>query len=279
MSPDLLAEDANPGLEDSDNFKWNQVWRVSDYEPDRVVAVAYHMGAIASFDGWLYFGTINPPALPIAAHSSRYGFSEVSGNELLDRLLVMLGTLRGSIIVRGRTFGDPILLPEYQLVSGSPFLTVYNPAVGWLLRENNMGLTQGGFPRSGLNGLDNYWNSHIWSMATLNSSLLIGTLDWSAIYLNFLEAGIDADIADALPFLLPVQDLNGADLFRFLAGIEVPEEVDSGGNNNPYTCGWNSMAVQGNEVFMSGFNPFNVPGAASNSPPPTGGWSISSVYY
>ena len=38
-----------------------QIWTASDYEPDKVIASTYFAGALASYKGFVYFGTLNFP--------------------------------------------------------------------------------------------------------------------------------------------------------------------------------------------------------------------------
>lgn len=61
------------GLTSSDAGNWNKVWSVTEYEPDLVVALHYGGGAMASFDGYLYWGTMHVPGTSSLAHTIGYG--------------------------------------------------------------------------------------------------------------------------------------------------------------------------------------------------------------
>ena len=68
MSPPLPQS----GLTSADATNWTKVWTVSDYEPDPVTASVWLAGGIASFDGYLYWGTINFPGTGTVAHARVY---------------------------------------------------------------------------------------------------------------------------------------------------------------------------------------------------------------
>jgi hypothetical protein len=42
---------------------WPKVWSVTDYEPDPLIALTYGGGALVSFDGYLFWGTMHVPEL------------------------------------------------------------------------------------------------------------------------------------------------------------------------------------------------------------------------
>ncbi len=52
---------------------WQLVWSVADYEPDLVIGLHYGGGAMASFDGHLYWGTMHVPGTASLAHTIGYG--------------------------------------------------------------------------------------------------------------------------------------------------------------------------------------------------------------
>jgi len=61
------------GLTSSNAGAWNKVWSVTEYEPDLVIALHYGGGAMASYDGYLYWGTMHVPGTSSTAHSIGYG--------------------------------------------------------------------------------------------------------------------------------------------------------------------------------------------------------------
>ncbi|WP_269523872.1 hypothetical protein [Coraliomargarita parva] len=61
------------GLTSAHAGSWKLVWSVVDYEPDLVIALHYGGGAMASFDGYLYWGTMHVPNTANFAHGIAYG--------------------------------------------------------------------------------------------------------------------------------------------------------------------------------------------------------------
>ncbi|MCH7228407.1 hypothetical protein [Haloferula sp. A504] len=61
------------GLRSFNANQWNLVWSVTDYEPDLILAMAYGGGALASFDGYLYWGTMHVPGTSSLIHDTFYG--------------------------------------------------------------------------------------------------------------------------------------------------------------------------------------------------------------
>ena len=61
------------GLNAFHSNSWTLVWSVVDYEPDLILSLFYGGGAMASFDGYLYWGTMHVPGTFIQAHDTVYG--------------------------------------------------------------------------------------------------------------------------------------------------------------------------------------------------------------
>lgn len=61
------------GLTGFNAGQWKQVWSVIEYEPDLIIAMHYGGGAMASFDGYLYWGTMHVPGTANLAHDTLYG--------------------------------------------------------------------------------------------------------------------------------------------------------------------------------------------------------------
>jgi hypothetical protein len=54
-----------PGVPSSDINKWTKIWTVDQYEPDPLIAKTYGGGALASFGGYLFWGTMHEPGWPL----------------------------------------------------------------------------------------------------------------------------------------------------------------------------------------------------------------------
>lgn len=66
------------GLRPAQAEGWQIIWSARDYEQDEVTARMYNGGALASFEGHLYWGTTHAPMSAGLAHSQFYGFSKTS---------------------------------------------------------------------------------------------------------------------------------------------------------------------------------------------------------
>ena len=69
MSPVVPAG----GLTAAYSTQWQKIWSVANYEPDQVLALTLGGGALASFDGYLYFGTMQVPGTGSTAFQLLYG--------------------------------------------------------------------------------------------------------------------------------------------------------------------------------------------------------------
>jgi hypothetical protein len=69
MSPVVPAA----GLTTAHRTQWQKVWSIANYEPDQVIALTMGGGALASFDGYLYFGTMQVPGTGQIGYQFMYG--------------------------------------------------------------------------------------------------------------------------------------------------------------------------------------------------------------
>lgn len=110
-----------------------QVFSWTWYEPDRLVASTYYGGPMRSFDGYLYFGSINFPFSGAMAHTTHREAGRERdawggpANPSADR---------GVIVVRGRGVGSAS--PTFELLYGEEALPKFSPGTGcvraWLRR-------------------------------------------------------------------------------------------------------------------------------------------------
>jgi hypothetical protein len=286
MSPEipeggLTAQHAEEGI-------WKKVWSVNNYEPDPVTGYTYGGGALASFDGYLYWGTMHVPMLSALAHSRFYKYEA----DQQDVLMALIGTYRSISIFRGRNF-DPSAEPEIQLVYGMPRLPVFIPdGMGggeWIIRNNEMG---GAMPLYGPSGFGNPFNNYTWTMDVFHDQLFVGTMDWSYLMFGQSEAGFPEDLPfDCDQFQFPgmtceqmeeVYDqfveafdptrLFGADLFRFTGSDSpaIPESLAGVGNYTSY--GIRTM-VSAETLYLGMANPMNLLTDPTDDIP-EGGWEL-----
>ena len=102
---------------------WTKVWNASQYEPDPVTAASYATGALTSFDGYLYWGTMHVPWAATGVFLEVYGVPQTT-NEWIN---AVVGTFRTTTIFRGQNFSTT---PSIQLLYGSPVLEAYTPPSG-----------------------------------------------------------------------------------------------------------------------------------------------------
>lgn len=248
------------GLTSADADSWTKVWEVDDYEPDPVTAATYGMGAMASFDGYLYWGTMHVPFVATYAHFLVY---EPEGEDVLEQAI--RGTWRAIAIFRGRNFGS--ISRSVELLYGESFLPVYLPASTpgepgvWLNLPNRMGLLFGA-PRFGASGFGNPYNNYTWTMSVFNGQLFVGTMDWSYLIAQVQEAWPGLDLG-SFP-----EGQHGADLFRFVSSkyAAVAESLNGVGNFANYGI---RTVVSDDALYLGMANPMNL-----LTDPMLGGWEL-----
>ncbi|HSJ58607.1 MAG TPA: hypothetical protein VLC95_15600, partial [Anaerolineae bacterium] len=116
------------GLDAGHSPLWQKVWQADDYEADPLVAHTYMGGGLASYGGYLYWGTMHFPTLGAIGHLLTYGVPE----DPEDVLAVLLATHRPINIFRGTDFGTPGEVQ--QVLYGLPWMPAYDPATGeWVV--------------------------------------------------------------------------------------------------------------------------------------------------
>jgi hypothetical protein len=258
MSP-LIPEG---GLSAADADGWQRIWQAGDYEPDPVTAATYGGGALHSFDGYLYWGTMHVPFVASVAHLTVYGPPE----DPLQTVAAILGTHRSISIFRGRDLGTAD--QEVELVYGRALLPVYVPPLGWLILPNNMGST----PLWGPSGFGNFYNNYTWTMEVYDDQLFVGTMDWSYLLDEGLPLILEyLGIPPDTPILLPEGE-HGADLYRFSA-VDAPAEAESlDGMGNPTNYGIRTM-LSADDLYLGMANPMNLLTDPEDDLP-EGGWEL-----
>lgn len=275
------------GLTAADKANWEIKWKVTDYETDPVTAATYGGGALHSFDGHLYWGTMHVPFLSTIAHFRTYGIPSTPDSVFAS----ILGTFRAISIFRGKDF-DSNSGPDIELLYGSPILPKYSPVNGWSIMAN----ANNQIPLYGLPGFGNPFNNYTWTMSTYENQLYVGTMDFS--YLLFGELDIN------IPMTLPVScdglglgdmecqmlekaymtfakifnpaNFVGADLMRFADANSpaIPESIAGVGNNSSY--GIRTMIGDNDGLFLGMANPMNLLTCSDNKSINNGdgGWSL-----
>ncbi len=264
MSPEISGD----GLTTADANSWQKVWTVTDYEPDPVVAATYGGGALKSYGGKLYWGTMHVPFVSTFAH-----FSVYPPQTLEDSISGILGTYRAISLFSGDNFGTPD--QEVTLLYGNANLPKYTYGTGWEIVPNNMGAT----PLYGPSGIWNLFNNYTWTMDVYKDELFVGTMDWS-----FLLYGVLGDLfANAFSFDVKDGGANykdvggysfpsfffGADLFRFPTPNAFAVPVSLNGVGNYLNYGIRTMVADDDNLYLGTANPMNLS--------PDGGWELVEV--
>jgi hypothetical protein len=243
MSPLIPAG----GLTTAHAGGWSKVWDAASYEPDPVTASTYGGGALHSYGGWLYFGTMHVPFVAAAAHFAAYG----TPSDPAQLLAAYLGTHRAIAIFRGRDFATA---PSVELLYGEAQLQAYDAVAGWRSMANGTGP-----PRFGPSGFGNFFNNYTWTMDAWDGDLYVGTMDWS--YLAGDQLGLP-------PGVLPY----GADLYRFDGTADPAVAVSTDGLGNYANYGIRTMLAD-DALYLGTANPMNLMTDLADQLP-EGGWEL-----
>jgi hypothetical protein len=265
MSPPVPAG----GLTRANAGQWIKVWAADNYEPDPVIATSYAGGALMSFGGYLYWGTINLPYASTQAWVAEYG--PPANEEEFKQLLAL--TFRTAVVFRGRNFDTT---PEINLLYGAQKLTKYTPGSPgtWTLADNNMPAGTKA-PLYGPAGFGNPYTLYIWSMAVWDNKLWVGTFDWS--YIVYLSQNI-ITLPDGarLPKLQPQANepnVYGGDLYFFpnASSPAVAEDIFGLGNYSSY--GVRNLVPAAGSMYVGMANAMNLL-TDPNDTLPQGGWEL-----
>ena len=246
-------------LDSTDADDWEQIFRIDQYEPDPVTARAIASGGIASFDGYIWFGTLITVGIPALAWIEAYGIP--IGEERINE--VILGTYRPLTLFRGRmvdAVGGPTF--EVEVLYGNEELPVYQFFPG-NFQPQPTGL---GPPTEGLGGIDEMFNTYTWAVQVGADGLLyVGTLDNS-----FSLQGVQIPGQDPVAATGAVGRQNfGADLFAFGPGSTKARVITRRGFGNDTNSGIRNMVAGQTGIYAGTGNVSNI--AAE------GGWELHRI--
>jgi len=237
---------------------WKEIWNASYYEPDPIVALTYGGGAIASYDGYLYWGTMHVPGVAAQAVAKAYN---INISDQIKKAELFLNTNRAISIYRASNIGTDT---KIELLYGDTTLKTYDAKTkSFVNTPNKMGKALWG-----PSGFGNMFNNYTWTMQVYNQKLYIGTMDWSYLgleeepklidYLN--QQGIEVD--------------PGADLWRIESSSgngAVAEDLTGVGNYANY--GIRTTLVDEKNFYLGMANPMNLM-TDPNDDKPEGGWEL-----
>ena len=261
MSP-LLGEN---GLTKTDSGSWSKVWNAFDYETDEITARTYNGGALASFKGYLYWGSLHIPFGGAFNHASFYNLTQEWRFGLPNIPAfseALLATNRPNSIFRGRYFGTES--QETEVLYGLQRMPTFVDGA-WELLPNKMGE-----PRYGRAGFGNIFNSYTWAMTVHKESLYVGTLDLSQVYSSVLIPFFAQTFVNPFPSFEIPGTTYGADLFA-LDEDGRATLVDAGGLGNYGSYGIRTMLSLDDSFFIGTATPMNL---MTRDGDPQGGWEL-----
>jgi len=261
MSPPIPAG----GFTSSAVTDWTKVWDATFYEPDPVTARTYGGGALASFDGYLYWGTMHVPMLSTLAHFRAYNYTP----DQTQLTAAILGTYRAISIFRGRNFASA--KPEMEVLYGESMLPVYRNG-SWTMAKTGMGK-----PKWGSSGMGNFFNNYTWAMAVFKNKLYVGTMDWGYLASDLMDALAKEMIGVPLgSAILPLNSSYGADLFSFASSRSAATQISKDGMGNYLSYGIRNMLATSDALYLGMANPMNLMTDPKDNKP-EGGWELIQV--
>lgn len=266
MSPEL-GEDGR--LSTNDENGWQKVFTVSDYEPSPISAAVYGLGALASFDGYLFWGTMHVPGTGVLAHTQALA----EGLSLSEE--DSLQAERSISIFRGRYFTDPSG-PEIDVLYGYEGMSVLNPETGeWAVAGNKLGMD----PLFGAPGFNNPLNNYTWTMAVYDNRLWVGTMNVSGLIAQASTLSNNEALSSIEQALInfAATNLIGANLWFFVSSDlpAIPETLNGAGN--PANYGFRTMATDGDQLIIGTANPTNLLTDQTSRSQGIGGWELLSL--
>jgi hypothetical protein len=264
----------------SNAAQWLKVWDATQYDPDPVIATSYAGGALMSFGGYLYWGTINVPFSGYNAWVAAYGTPPTQ----TENQTVVADTFRTAVVFRSPGFDvSPV---EVDLLYGASSLQAYTPPAGggtegtWASTPNKMPAGTG-TPLYGLSGFNNFYNVYIWSMAIWQNKLWVGTFDWSWVVsqsqtITTLPSNTKGNpLVAALPLATASPSSTfGADLVFFNDANSPATFENRTGLGNPTSYGVRNLLVSSDSSSMYAGMANNANLLADPSNPPNGGWEL-----
>jgi hypothetical protein len=258
MSPALHG--STPKLTTTDASSWSQVWSLSNYEVEP--SAVQGGGAIESFNGYLYFGTMHVPG------TGALGFAELYGSTS-DDAAAFLGSYRPITIFRSKGFSGK--KPTVSLLYGNEFLPQYDPtAQQWNLVPN--GLHEKG--KYGTAGFGNFFNNYTWSAEVYKGNLFFGTMDFS--YLAS-ELTFDNMTFQDLPEFMQqeAEQSFGADLWYFTDSDKPAKLINGNGMGNGTSYGIRNLVAGPDNLWIGIANPMNLRTDPAHNP---GGWKLMQLH-
>jgi hypothetical protein len=253
MSPEFGPDGKLP----SSTALWTNVWDITQYEPEPAVQATLAGGALMSYKGHLYWGTMLVPGTSFLAWQSA---NPTASSEDVDAAL--LATYRPITIFRGKNLGKNS--QKVELLYGSKELPKYENG-DWKLVPNNLGQK----PKYGPAGFGNFFNTYTWWMEVYKGQLFVGTFDFSYLVAAGVEGVLGVDFSEMLDEL--AEKFYGADLWRFCSDDRPAGPVSLNGVDNFTNYGIRTMVSTEDSLYLGSANAMNL---LTNPREPKGGWEL-----
>lgn len=243
------------GEEDENN--WDKLWSAGEYEPDPLVASTYGVGALRSFDGYVYWGTMHVPGYAYKRYCDLYG----EPRDDMEKKKIMENVWREFSVLRIKNPGAAN--QEIQLLYGGAAVFDLSPGRymarsgwrdSWQSTMNLMGQT----PLYGRGGFDNEWNNYCWTMTVYDNHLYVGSMDFSWMVMEDKEYIQDNGYQR--------RNIYGSDLFRFDSSEMPATPINNNGMGNGLNYGIRSMISNDDFIYIGTANNANL---SEN-----GGWEL-----
>ncbi|MDA8141820.1 MAG: hypothetical protein M0036_24505 [Desulfobacteraceae bacterium] len=258
---------SSTGLTTADAASWKKVWQVDKYEPDAFGAMLYGMGAMASYGGYLYWGTMHVQGKAALSYIKQYNIPTYGYAD------AYFNSWRATAVFRGSNFDTT---PSVELLYGESSMPVFVKSGSsgyWTTSRNKMGGVSG---RYGTSGFGNDYNNYTWTMAVYKNQLFVGTMDFSYLILDWNNLQNEYTGGNYIPipwFFYPDSSEFGADLWRFPSASSAAVRVSRDGLGNYTNYGFrNSIADDATGLYLGTANPANI--AANSDGSLKGGWEL-----
>ena len=228
MSPKIPST----GLTSRNANSWKKVWAVDKYERDPAVQYVTLVGALASYNGYLYWGTMQMPTTGLAAAMALHNAGRINldndasgsidNNELQA---ANLGTHRPTSVFRSKKPASANRNAE--LLYGLQYMPMYDKnAKAYTVKSDSAHKNKmGKVPKFGNAGFNVVSNVYTWTMGVVDGHLYIGTADTDGVGSPVTQPG----------------NVVGADLYRFDDTISAPAVETLDGFGNPINFGIRTM--------------------------------------
>lgn len=243
------------GLTRQNADEWRLLWSPDVYDPDPIAVYFEVGGALQSFDGYLFWGTMHSAGVATEGYNIYRAITVYRGR--FDAGAAMADEAQPKAY-HGVARGDPPF--TFELLYGDLNVVCYDLVnERFVLKPNNLGVPG----LYGESGITRHSNSYTWQMGVFNNQLFIGTLDFSFL----------SEIQGILPPPDQITDYWGSDLVRFPSALEpaVPEDTTGLGNYTNY--GVRTMVTSPEAMYLGISNVCSLM-TDPNDAYPEGGWEL-----